>query len=111
MNYEYNFVDYTIDDAEMDRQILEDMILKKLEEYMFPKISYKLMQDDNELCPSHGRTILTTLDGKVYVSPPAPDYIELEHCFRYLSQEGKERWNKGLSISYFACFRDTVSKR
>jgi hypothetical protein len=100
-----------MDDDEISRQIIQDMIIQKLEEYMLPKISYKLMQDDNELCPSHGRTILTTLDGKVVVNPSAPDYIELEHCFKYLSEVGKERWNKGLSISYLDCFRDTVSKK
>jgi len=94
-----------MDDESYDDSWLSDYINKKyMEPYYANQASYKLMNEDNELCADFGRTVLKTIDGKVVVTPEAPECIEINGVFHYLSDLGKERWNKGLSISYFCCF-------
>lgn len=67
------------------------------------KVNFTLMENDNELNPTHGRTILKTIDGKIIVSPTAPEFVDMGTMIWKLSEIGKERWNKGLSINYYAC--------
>jgi hypothetical protein len=73
--------------------------------------SYLLMEDDNELTPSYGRTILKNLDGTIIVRPEAPESVEIGNSIWFLSDIGKQRWNEGKSINYYACFSGGMDKR
>jgi len=67
-------------------------------------IEFNKWMNGTELCASHGRTILKTLDGKVIVTPEAPESIKSGNSYWILNKIGKERWNKGLDILDYRCF-------